>query len=100
MTVPKQIRVLVLLLLLPLVILAFRDHDPRTVVGLYPHNADGSEEAQARPSQFGSPEILCRSNCSQQRREGLRCQDWISFLELEQVGVPRDQIRRVGDEET
>ena len=54
MTVPKQIRVLVLLLLLlPLVILAFRDHDPRPdwqrtlIVGLYPHNGDGSEAVQA-----------------------------------------------------
>jgi len=54
MSVPKQIRVLVLLLLLlPLVILAFRDDDPRPdwqrtlIVGLYPHNGDGSDEVQA-----------------------------------------------------
>lgn len=54
MTVPKQIRVLILLLLLlPLVMLAFWEQDPRPdwertlIVGLYPHNGDGSPEVQA-----------------------------------------------------
>ncbi len=54
MSTAKQIRVLLLLLLLtPLVFLAFWEYDPapdwkRTlIVGLYPHNADGSEAVES-----------------------------------------------------
>ena len=80
MSTPKQIRVLLLLLLLaPLVFLLFIGVDPQPnwdrtlVVGLYPDNADGSEEAAAMIADLDSGDFLAIEDyfSAQARAHGL-----------------------------